>query len=650
MFDLNNDVIYSDWLKPQDGYELAFGVCCTYSLDLEAVLGTMLVLGSDSIFEKNIEDNPAGLLKGIQIISSKLAFFCSDCEIKNTNFRFRNLINILDNAIFEIKPKSGGIFHPKLWFLHYTAKTKSESPKEYVRLLILSKNLTFDQSLDFGISLEADVECSKGSSNNQPLIAMLEYLEKNSHLGSRQDKFDKLKEAFVKAGKFEFGNKFEYEVANGKRNRQCSFSECEFIPIGIGYNEQNEKLNFLLESPTEKNWFICISPFLTDDVVGIMTANVTSGKEGKSTILTRRDSLTQGIFNMVNNCFCVNTRYRNFICIENNNNGSPDAVDNQREKNGYLTQGDIHAKMYFVGTTDGDVYFYTGSANATYNSCNRNVEFLIRLKYDGSNPPGYENHLYMLNLLDDEYNNSPFERIKKEDLSEKDNQKEENYKVFQEFRDHIDNIKARAETTSENEYRVSFEDIDSFFNGLGVTIALNGTPTKSVPLQPGACIDGLKLTELSELYLIEIPNGNSQNLPPQTFFKKIPTEGIPQNRDSEIVSSFMKSNVTNFDEFASFLNGFLDRQPQSAPSKSSQADQRSTKKKSKGLQSELFNGYYEELLHLAFEKPESFIALSKSLKDFNLEDPEAAELVNMIKTFCSAVEESLKSPHNPKEQ
>lgn len=649
MFDLNNDVIYSDWLKPQDGYELAFGVCCTYSLDLEAVLGTMLVLGSDSIFEKNINENPAGLLKGIQIISSKLAFFCSDCAIKNTNFRFRKLIDILDNAIFEVKPESGGIFHPKLWFLHYTPRKKSEDPKDYVRLLILTKNLTFDQSLDFGISLEADVEGSKGLPNNQPLIEMLEYLENNSHLGSRQDKFNKLQEAFEKAGEFEYGDKFEYEVPNGKRNRQCSFSECEFIPVGIGYNKQNEKLNFLLESP-EKDWFICISPFLTDDIVGKMTAKVTSGEEGKkSAILTRRDALSPRIFDIAKNCFCVKTGYRNFICNEDDNNGSSDADDNQREKNGYSLQGDIHAKMYFV-SAGSDVYFYAGSANATYNSFNRNVEFLVRLKYDDNNPPGYENLLYMLNLLDDENNISPFERIKKEDLSENDNQKEEeNYKAFQEFRDHIDNIKARVEAASENEYRVSFEDIDTYFNGIGITIALNGTPSKSVLLQPGACIDGVKLTELSDLYIIKIPEGNSLNLPQKTFVKKIPTDGIPQNRDSEIVSSFMKSNVTNFDELSVFLNGFLDRQP-SVPSKSSQAAQRSAKKKSKGLQSELFNGYYEELLHLAFEKPEHVKALSKSLKNFSLEEPEAAELVEMIKTFCSAVDESPQRPQNPKEQ
>ena len=55
MFDIdNNSVIYNDWLKPDEGYELHFGVCCTYSLDLEAVAGTMLALGPPFLNHSNI--------------------------------------------------------------------------------------------------------------------------------------------------------------------------------------------------------------------------------------------------------------------------------------------------------------------------------------------------------------------------------------------------------------------------------------------------------------------------------------------------------------------------------------------------------------------------------------------------------------------
>ncbi|MBQ2621433.1 MAG: hypothetical protein IJF84_08845 [Thermoguttaceae bacterium] len=660
MYDIySNDshVIYSEWLKPADGYELAFGVCCTYSLDLEAVMGTMLALGLDAQFNDSTTDNPVALLNGIRRMSDKLAFFCSDCAIKNAHPRFSKFTSILDNAIFEVKPESGGIFHPKLWFLHYKPLKRSKDKQPYVRLLILTKNLTFDQSLDFGIFLEAyTYEKNEQLYDNQPLVEMLEYLKNSqnkdnspNNLNNRLTKFDELKNAFKNAGPFSYDDELDYEIPiksnkskkTRYKQRTCNFQECKFIPIGIGHKDEDEKLKFLLgsqsenDAPVKKNWIICVSPFLTGDIVAKLVNNVKPGgtedytKYG-STLLTRRESLTPGILDNVEYCFCVKSTFEDSYKEDNaQTNNSPETDTNPKDAVKSVTQGDIHAKMYFVGTGS-DVYFYTGSANATHNSFYNNVEFLVRLKYRRqTDTPDYYSHCALLHLITDS-ESSPFEWIKKEDLQENDNPKEENYEAFQRFRNHIDNIKARVEATSENEYRVSFEEIDSYFNGAGITIAANGKPERKVDLQPGACIEGLKSTELSELYVIEISQDNSMGIPPRTFVKKIHTDGIPESRDADVMNSIINSQ----DNFNLWFDMFLTRRPLSSLSKTSRNSHSSDQKQPPRSQAAFSPGYYEKLLQLAIENPERFNELKSDIASFK-EAP--SEFKDMINVFCSAI-------------
>lgn len=652
---------YSDWLKPEAGYKLEFGVCCTYSLDLEAVLGTMLALGLNAELGTDFTNNPEALLKGILEYSNKLVFFCSDCAIKSFSSKidkFTKLSNLLDNAIFEVKPKSSGIFHPKLWFLHYTPLNPSDKRKPRVRLLILTKNLTFDQSLEFGVSLDADVTDGEGSPNNKPLVEMLDYLKPymtnqldrkpTDSLNNRLEKFNELKEAFMHAADFEFSNTWDLEIDDEENDApKCKFSECEFIPIGIGYDKQEEGLEALLGENSRKDWVICISPFFKIDIIEKITRNVHSGKEDCNTygssMLTRRDSINAELLNKIEYCFCVKQKFRESLNDDVANNPPSVQGDQKIPTASVIPHGDIHAKMYFVGITDGAVYFYTGSANATNSAFYKNVEFLVRLKYNEDDRsknierPQYFEHCDWLNLMIDDENdcafqNSPFEWITTAEPSEKDNQKEENYKAFQEFRDHIDNIKARIETTSENEYRVSFEEIDPFFNGIGITIALNGRPTKCVPLQPGACIDGVKSTELSEFYIIDIPEGNSLNLPPKTFVKIIPTDGIPDARDVDVMNSIIDAP----DKLYRLFDMFISPRPLNSLVNNMRTIQQSGQKSSSSSRSVNFPGIYEQLLHLAIEDPQRIIEFYNS-GFAKLEEAKKKEFTDMIDAFYNAV-------------
>lgn len=652
MFDIdNNSVIYNDWLKPDEGYELHFGVCCTYSLDLEAVTGTMLALGLDNDLGNTI-DNPVALLTGFQKMSNKLAFFCSDCAIKSAGTKFNKIVNILDNAIFEVKPKSGGIFHPKLWFLYYTPLKQSKGVRPYVRLLVLTKNLTFDQSLDFGVNLRASVYEEKESKKaNQPLVEMLNYLRQfmttnPSNGGSANNRlkmFDKLKNAFAKAGDFDYNDEIKYKLSDNITHKSF-FSDCEFIPIGIDYNEEQKKLAVLLNNRS-KDWVICVSPFLTNDIIDKIFQNAQSDPEDcciyASALLTRMETLAEkksvrdNVFKNVGSCFCVKPEFGEQLNEENNQRNS-DSVPNAAAALP-VPAGDIHAKMYFVGI-DNNVYFYTGSANATHSAFNKNVEFLVRLKLRKIPQyyhPGFEDICDLLNLRDSKSGasaaESPFLNVTSDDftddVSESDNQNASiaDLRILTAMVE-----KARVEQTPDSaKYKISFDiAFPPEFHLSGVTIAPNGNPNVKTAFQPGACVEGLNSAELSDLYIIEIAQDNSMNLPPKTFVKKIPTTGIPETRDQDITKSVIK----DVNDFSLWVNMLMSYRPLSALSRTMRLIQRSSQSRSSNSKSTCFSGLFEDLLRLAVDNPQQLKEFAECIER-NIPQTSSDEFKSMLDEF-----------------
>lgn len=656
MFDIdNNSVIYNDWLKPDEGYELHFGVCCTYSLDLEAVAGTMLALGLDNDLGNAI-DNPVALLTGFQKMSNKLAFFCSDCAIKSAGTKFNKIVNILDNAIFEVKPKSGGIFHPKLWFLYYTPLKQSKGVRPYIRLLVLTKNLTFDQSLDFGVNLRASVyEKNESKKANQPLVKMLDYLRQfmttnpsnGGAANNRLDLFDELRNAFEKAEIFDFNNKFEYILSDNKKHASF-FSGCEFIPIGIDYNEPLKKLDYLLDNRS-KDWAICVSPFLTNDIIDKIFQNAQSDPEDcylyDSALLTRMETLAEqksvrdNVFEKVDSCFCVKPEFGEQLNEETNQDNS-DAVPNAAAALP-VPAGNIHAKMYFVGIDD-VVYFYTGSANATYSAFNKNVEFLIRLKL--SKIPQYYHPRYkdicdLLNLRDSESDGaaeSPFINVTPDDFPDDVSESGSQDVSIADLRKLTEMVeKAHVEQTPDSaKYKVSFDiAFPPEFHLSGVTIAPNGNPNAKTAFQPGACVEGLNSAELSDLYIIEIAQDNSLNLPPKTFVKKIPTTGIPETRDQDITKSIIK----DVNDFSLWVNMLLSYRPLSALSRTMRLIQRSSQNQSSNSKSTCFSGLFEDLLRLAVDNPQQLKEFAECIER-NIPQTSPDEFKSMLDEFKKMLE------------
>jgi len=164
-----------DCLRPPEGYSLDAAVGTTYTLDLLALLTAPVAF---TFFDWEDESgrptaNPHALLAAIRRNADRMALFCQAGRIAIPSGH-KLLFSYLEDSVFEAMPQDErGAFHPKVWFLRYTAP---DQPVRY-RFLCLSRNLTFDRSWDTALVLEGTLQDRKRAySRNRPLSEFLSAL------------------------------------------------------------------------------------------------------------------------------------------------------------------------------------------------------------------------------------------------------------------------------------------------------------------------------------------------------------------------------------------------------------------------------------------------------------------------------------------
>ena len=146
-------------LRPPDGFEFDCGIGTTFSLDLESLLTVPLSL---ALCEFDSRDdalaNPEAVLEGLRRIAGKLHVFCHRSRIKRPREGML-LFSFLEEMVVQALPKNRtGAFHPKVWVLRYRREEEV-----MLRVLVLSRNLTFDKSWDTALVLEGTVQPDRSS-------------------------------------------------------------------------------------------------------------------------------------------------------------------------------------------------------------------------------------------------------------------------------------------------------------------------------------------------------------------------------------------------------------------------------------------------------------------------------------------------------
>ena len=605
-----NRVTLSSALTPHYGYELETGIACTFTLDFETVLGVFYSLGmKDEIQTQTPNALKLQLLHGIQKYSDKLSFYCNDCSV-SVPWRQKVVTGLIDKCIFEVNPTKAkfplsGIFHPKIWILLYTPTENNANDQPYIKVIVSSRNLSQSSNLDYVVALEAAVKDEKTNESierTKPLTDWLDYLAQFTP-EKKMSSINTLKEYVSRSEPFLLD---KYDV----------YANCWFKPLGISEEYKGEKLDLLKSE--KKEWLIVVSPFLSEHFIKELTNGT---KPEKSTLFTRKSSLTADIVKSFNHIYGLRSNLTNDELLEE----SSESESNANETDQYR---DLHAKMYFY-RSGGYKVFLTGSANTTDQAFENNVEFMLQLELpSAAKSVTYESVCKELLHVNDN-GDSPFEEIEFDEDDSADSETDENKYKIHERRKLCEKILG-AEVQLDGDYYTVVIKTDGSVEE-GVTIAPLNARDSAIPLTAETRIAGLSLNQLSNFYIITTSADK--------FIKIIETQNMPvTERNKEIFNTIIE-NKTDFYKMVELILADL---PASVVSQWGMDALDNSNGSQDGKNAYIPKGIYERALEVAVSNNEPFKEL-QSLIDSLSADKVDTQLKKMLDTFNDALKKIEKN-------
>lgn len=521
MLNPNNDRLdYGRIIAPPVSCQLDFAVGTTYSLDLDALVGVCIALGLSEETDSVLMKNPICLLEALRSTGDKVALFCEGGQIHTPN-AVTPLYVLLEKMVFQVKTaKKKGIahypsFHPKFWLIRYV----DEKGEPIYRIVILSRNLTFDRSWDITFCMDGKKKKVKTNKNN-PVADFLNYLIKDLPDNENSDnKRNKIKSIIKELSNI-------YFELNSKE-----FSDYEFLPVGI--SNKHTILNTPLFTDTYHELLI-MSPFLSNGVIKEFNERSRYMNHAEHTLITRAKSLEN-----LKPEDCSNF---DIYTIKDAVVDGETAISEDEQQ---IKRQDIHAKVYMTRK-----YYasdlYLGSLNASHNAIRGNVEFMIRL----SSQNRYLNLAKLKKSLfngDEDNPDNPFQRV---DISRFANTKQTDDGV--DLSGIIKDI-IRTEPCAIVEPNGEHYDLIINFGKIESDYTINISPllsNKTEILSETVVFKNLSVSQLSEFYKVSV-NHCEKKIERVVI---IPTSGIPENRDKTIISSVI-SNKSSFYSYISLLLG-----------------------------------------------------------------------------------------------
>lgn len=335
---------YGEKLQAPEGFQLSYAVATSYSLELDTLLCLPLALSLNGTLEGNPHGGKLAALEGIRQLKGRLKVFFQQGNIKVPS-TFTPLFTLLEPCLVPMVPSGGfSSFHPKIWLLRFTNDTRQVR----YRLLVLSRNLTFDRSWDLAVALEGEV-AKESSRENEGLLELLQEL---APFARHKDKALDFAPAFSLFKK-ELP-RVVWQKPNGFRELKTLLGKAQQVPLDLG---------------SSTNTVLVISPFLHAEALDMLKE-----RGERHWLFSRAEELERlGAEKLAGwECFALNQRVVN----------GEDHLDNGKTQN-------LHAKLVLVqnGATS---HWHVGSANATKAALGglrqappRNIEFMLRLSSSG---------------------------------------------------------------------------------------------------------------------------------------------------------------------------------------------------------------------------------------------------------------------------
>ncbi len=344
MLQPSNRLTLIDAMRPPSGFGFAAAMGVTYTLDLRALLAApaaFALTGSDGITDDGTEHEPIELIHALRSHARKLTVLSQVGEIALPPSR--RVFAFLEQAVIPVRAPRGGVVHPKAWVLRYEAL--DDAREQRLRVLIASRNLTFDASWDTIVRL--DESPSGDGADLGALGALFEDLLKTAPAAERST------------------DHTERVASLSAAMRAARFA----LPQGV--DELHLHALGLVPKPSplpaEADRSLVISPFVSDDfLTQVRPAPLDE-------LVSRPESLHPLDPGALDGAGCTTYAF---------DDGSSVELGSGQER---LSDGDpgrplvgLHAKV-FAFEQDGQAHVFLGSANATRAAFTSNVEVLVEL-------------------------------------------------------------------------------------------------------------------------------------------------------------------------------------------------------------------------------------------------------------------------------
>jgi len=345
MIDAENRSLLTDVLTPPPGYEFDSALATTYTLDLITLLGLPLHLaclgGYGEDFDAQRDMLPAH--EALRRISDRITVFCHRSGICMPRLA-TPLVSVLEPMVQQVESPNGGAFHPKVWLLRFA---HTENRSAFLRLLVLTRNLTEDRSWDISLKLEAVPGTRSLKSLNKPLRQLFELCLQRT-------------EEPLSPGRATRARDILKDVDRCEWVLPAGFSELHFHVLGA-----STRMKGWLPEPAKGQWDTIgvVSPFVTAKALKELTATARSS----AFLVSRADQLAacgSSALEQYEQCLVMNES----LLISDSEDDAPETLRG------------LHAKA-FITTQGAHTHFFIGSANATSAALSgRNVEFMVELR------------------------------------------------------------------------------------------------------------------------------------------------------------------------------------------------------------------------------------------------------------------------------
>lgn len=568
---------YGTLLMPPEGFQLDHAIATSYSLDLDTLISIPVALYFAHSLDLNIKQDVVQVLDSIRRASDTVRVFCQKGQICVPDNQHR-LYSFIESCVVQVPPTHKDSFHPKIWVIRYSNSLKEVK----YRLIVLSRNLTFDRSWDIAFQMDGDSfrDRSNNFRNTKPLVDFINYL------GS----FEKI--SWIKSFVADLG-KTEFKLTSNE------FEDFKLMPSGFdGYQS-----NTLFRGSVFDELLI-ISPFLTNG--GLEVARNHSST--KPIVFSREFELKRINKDLLSQ---FSAYHLSKDCVD-----GEEKIEVDTEENLLSQPQDLHAKLYSV-KSGWDAFLYVGSANCSKRAMDNNVEFMIQLRGKNSK---IGPQAFLQELINDEL--KVFQRYSGTDeLTDLEKRVEEHEQILQAVRIELVNapLKARANIQDDGNYQIEIDfNLSRVASNPQIEAAaylLRSDNQKNVLKQSERnvwIVHNIAELDLSCFMIIDLRLKGSQ----VTLHFAIKTEiaNLPASRSTKIFRDII-SNTANFLKYIRFLlaDDYWEEQLAFPESKESRD----------GDLRRIFNGeepIYENLLKAASRQPERLVEIKNVMDKLSQEE------------------------------